>query len=57
MAIDLSICSQKDPDRIAHRLNTRPCAVLGVQTPEEMYIAELLKLSGAPQFFETAHPF
>jgi hypothetical protein len=38
--IDLSICSQKDFDRIAHSLNTRPRAVLGFQTPEGVFMAE-----------------
>jgi transposase, IS30 family len=46
---DLSIYSQKDLDRIAHSLNTRPRAVLGFQTPEEVFNAELAKLGGALQ--------
>lgn len=47
--IDLSIYSQKDLDKIANSLNTRPRAVLGFQTPEEVFMAELSKLSGALQ--------
>jgi IS30 family transposase len=47
--IDLSIYSQRDLDRIAHSLNTRPRAVLGFQTPEEVFMAELSKLSDALQ--------
>ena len=33
----------------AHSLNTRPCAVLGFQTPEEVFMAELSKLGDALQ--------
>jgi transposase, IS30 family len=47
--IDLSIYSQRDLDRIAHSLNTRPRAVLAFQTPEEVFMAELAKLGGALQ--------
>jgi transposase, IS30 family len=47
--IDLSIYSQRDLDRIAHSLNTRPRAVLGFQTPEEVFMAELSKLGDALQ--------
>lgn len=47
--IDLSIYSQKDLDKIAKSLNTRPRAVLGFQTPEEVYIKELSKLGVALQ--------
>jgi transposase, IS30 family len=47
--IDLSIYSQTDLDRIAHSLNTRPRAVLGFQTPEEVFMAELSKLGDALQ--------
>jgi IS30 family transposase len=47
--IDLSIYSQRDLDKIAHSLNTRPRAVLGFQTPEEVFMAELSKLSDALQ--------
>ena len=32
-----------------HSLNTRPRAVLGFQTPEEVFMAELSKLGGALQ--------
>jgi IS30 family transposase len=47
--IDLSIYSQKDLDRIAHSLNTRPRAILGFQTPEEVFISECKKLGVALQ--------
>ena len=47
--IDLSIYSQRDLDRIAHSLNTRPRAVLGFQTPEEVFMIELSKLGDALQ--------
>ena len=47
--IDLTIYSQKDLDKIAHSLNTRPRAVLGFQTPEEVFMEELSKLGGALQ--------
>ena len=45
--IDLSIYSQKDLDRIAHSLNTRPRAILGFQTPEEVFISECEKIGVA----------
>lgn len=38
-----------DIERIAHSLNTRPRAVLGFQTPEEVFMAELSKLGDALQ--------
>jgi IS30 family transposase len=44
---DLSIYSQKDLDRIALSLNTRPRAILGFQTPEEVFIKECEKLGVA----------
>lgn len=47
--IDLTIYSQRDLDRIALSLNTRPRAVLGFQTPQEVFMAELSKLGGALQ--------
>jgi transposase, IS30 family len=46
--IDLSIYAQKDLDRIAHSLNTRPRAILGFQTPEEVYSNEISNLRVAP---------
>ena len=45
----LSIYSQRDLDRIAHSLNTRPRAVLGFHTPEEVFMIELSKLGDALQ--------
>lgn len=45
--IDLSIYSQNDLDRIAHSLNTRPRAILGFQTPEEVFISECAKIGVA----------
>lgn len=47
--IDLSIDSQKDLDRIVHSLNPRPRAVLGFQTLQEPFNAELAKLGDALQ--------
>ena len=47
--IDLSIYSQRDLDRIAHSLNTRLRAVLGFQTPEEIFMGKLSKLGDALQ--------
>ena len=39
--IDLSIYSQRDLDRIAESLNTRPRAVLGFRTPQEVFNTEI----------------
>ena len=39
--IDLSIYSQRDLDRIAESLNTRPRAVLGFRTPKEVFNTEI----------------
>ena len=47
--IDLSIYSQKDLDRIAESLNTRPRAVLGFQTPQDVFNVEYRKLAVALQ--------
>jgi len=48
--IDLStIDNQRDPGRIAYSLDTRPRAVLGFQTPDEVFMAELAKPGGALQ--------
>ena len=42
--IDLStIDNQRDHGRTAYSLNTRPRAVLGFQTPDEVFMAELAK--------------
>jgi hypothetical protein len=42
--IDLTtIDNQREPGRTAYRLNTRPRAVLGFQTPDEVFMAELAK--------------
>ena len=40
--IELSIYSQKDLDRIAESLNTRPRKTLGFQTPQEVFNTEIL---------------
>ena len=40
--IDLSIYSQKDLDRIAESLNTRPRKTLGFMTPQEVFNTEIL---------------
>jgi IS30 family transposase len=45
--IDLFVYSQKDLDRIAHSLHTRPRAILGFQTPEEVFMNECEKLGVA----------
>jgi hypothetical protein len=46
--IDLTtIDNQRDLGRTAYRLNTRPRAVLGFQTPDEVSMAELKKPGGA----------
>ena len=47
--IDLSIYSQRDLDKIAHSLDTRPRAVLGFQTPDEVFMTELSKLGDVLQ--------
>jgi hypothetical protein len=47
--IDLLIYSQRDLDKIAHSLDTRPRAVLGFQTPEEVFMTELSKLGDVLQ--------
>jgi IS30 family transposase len=47
--INRTIYSQRDLDRIAHSLNTRPRAILGFQTPEDVFMAAMAKLGGAPQ--------
>jgi transposase, IS30 family len=47
--IDLTICSLRDLDKIAHSLNTRPRAVLGFQAPEDGFMAELSKFGGVLQ--------
>ena len=44
---DLSIYSQKDLDRIALSLNTRPRAVLGFRTPLAVFAEECAKLAAA----------
>ena len=45
--IDLTIYSQRDLDKIAKSLNTRPRKILGFQTPEEVFNKEISKLSVA----------
>ena len=45
--IDLSIYSQRDLDKIAESLNTRPRAVLGFRTPQEVFDEECRKLEAA----------
>ena len=45
--IDLSIYSQKDLDRIALSLNTRPRAVPGFRTPLAVFAEECAKLAAA----------
>lgn len=40
--IDLSIYSQKDLDKIAESLNTRPRACLGFQTPKSVFNKEII---------------
>ena len=45
--IDLSIYSQKDVDKVASGLNTRPRAVPGFRTPPSVFAAEGAKLEAA----------
>ena len=45
--IDLSLYSQRDLDRIAMSLNTRPRAVLGFRTPLAVFAEECAKLAAA----------
>ena len=45
--MDLSIYSQRDLDRIAMSLNTRPRAVLGFRTPLAVFAEECAKLEAA----------
>ena len=45
--IDLSIYSQRDLDKIAESLNTRPRAVLGFRTPKSVFAEECAKLEAA----------
>jgi transposase, IS30 family len=40
--IDLSVYSQKDLDRIAESLNTRPRKAHAFQTPQEVFNTEIL---------------
>ena len=47
--IDLSEYSQRDLDRIAESLNTRPRAVLGFRTPKEVFNTEIQKARVALQ--------
>ena len=44
---DLSLYSQRDLDRIAMSLNTRPRAVLGFRTPLAVFAEECAKLAAA----------
>lgn len=47
--IDPSNYIQRDLDKIAHSLNTRLRAVLGFQTPEQVFMTEISKLRDALQ--------